>query len=211
MGKRRYHAVVVTRGRENRRVIITVWFIELIIVILRLAEVVYDIAEEQQELGHFTRVGFIEVADHLVSDLVLRLRTFGAPAIAATVEDDLALVGNGLIHLRMVTQCFGERQHGLRLVARWRETQGLEFVLLVELVDRCVCICIRWMPNFECRRVGCRLRLTEHRPVNWSQRCTAVCGLAAGTICVGVFCARHYILLEVQFMFSRQSCCRKKQ
>ena len=90
------NAVVIARDRDDRRGIVAVWFVELIVVIRGFAEVVDDVAEMIEERRHVGGVGFSEVRDHFVGDEVLGVGTFRAAGIADAMEDDLAGGGDGL-------------------------------------------------------------------------------------------------------------------
>ena len=89
MRERREHPVVVAGGGQDRGRIIAIWFVELIVVILRFAETVHDIAEQKRKLRHFFGVGFLKVARKFIGNGVLRFRTDRASAIAERVKHDL--------------------------------------------------------------------------------------------------------------------------
>ena len=76
MSARGNHAVVIASHRQNRCGILPVGVVELIVIILGFAEAVDDVPQEKIELRNFVRVSllvsaFVEVAQHLVDDLVL--------------------------------------------------------------------------------------------------------------------------------------------
>ena len=85
---------MIAGRRQHRRVIVPVRLIELIVIVFGLAEIVDDVAEQQGELRDLQRLGFLEVANHLVGYFVLGLGPARAAAIAGRVEHDLSVLLN---------------------------------------------------------------------------------------------------------------------
>src|SRR5215469_16030660 len=85
----RNHSVVITRDGKNRSRVVTVWVIELIVIVLSFAEAIYYIAQIVAERWHILRFGLIEVADQFVGDHVHIFGTAGISGIADRMKDDL--------------------------------------------------------------------------------------------------------------------------
>jgi len=147
-------------------VVVAIGLVELVVVVLALAEAVHNVAQQQVELRHFGRVSLIEVSQHLVGHFVLGLRAARATTIAGGMKDDLCVRLN-LPDRRLVArpedllQC----EPGFRRRARAREWQRLDLVQPIELIDGLVCGSVGRVLDHKGRRVGGRLRLREHRRV----------------------------------------------
>jgi hypothetical protein len=163
------HAVVVSGDGEDRCGVRAVRLVKLVVVILRLPEAVDDVAEQQVEGWDLLVRRLVEVARHLVGDVVLRLRPFRAAAVAVGVKHDLAgLLDPGERDVRRVRRAHHlfERQARLgRLAvgARGGEGERGELVLLVEGVDLLVRGAVRRVVDAKRGRIGRGLRLREDR------------------------------------------------
>ena len=82
MHERREHPVVIACRGENRRRIVSIRFVELIVIILRFAEAIDDVAEQERELRNFFRIALRKVAHEFIGDVILCFRPDGASAIA---------------------------------------------------------------------------------------------------------------------------------
>jgi hypothetical protein len=161
--ERRDHAVVITGGRENGRGVISIRLVELIVVVLRFAEVVDDVSKEQAELRNFTRIRIAEIGDHLVRDFALGLRPARAAAIAGGVEGDLFAPRDRLNGWLLVAEHIRERQRWLGATSRRGKRQRLDPMLGIQLIDELVCGRIRGVLDLEDGGIGSRLRLREDR------------------------------------------------
>lgn len=162
---RRHHPVVITRRREDGCGIVPIGFIELIEIILRFAEAVDDVAQQQIELGQFFWVGFVEIAHHLVRHFVLRFRTPRTAAIPRRMEYDLAAVRDRLDGSRIAAQHLLKREGGFDAAARPRKRQRRDLVLAVQLIDLFVSGRIGRVIHAESERVRRGLRLCKHGTV----------------------------------------------
>ena len=91
---RRYHAVVVAGDREDRRGVVAIGLVELVVIILGLAEAVDDVAQVIEERRDGLGVDVRVVAYHLVGDQYHVLRAFRVARVANDVEHDLACALN---------------------------------------------------------------------------------------------------------------------
>src|ERR1700733_32668 len=154
---------MVAGERDDRRRIIAVGFIKLIVIILSLAEAVDGIAKmkEEQRLVHFI---VAEVADHLIRNQVLIPWATGVSGIAGGMKHELAFLLDQTIYgVRTCTQYIGERQPRLGQIARRRKRQRFELVRRVELINLLIGRIVGGMPDFELGGVRRRLRLGEER------------------------------------------------
>ena len=81
--------LMISGERDDRRRIIAVRLIELVVIILRLAETVDDIAEVEEEQRPVLDVVVGEIADQLVGDEILICRAAGIAGIAGGAKDQL--------------------------------------------------------------------------------------------------------------------------
>src|SRR5271155_2135167 len=164
MNFRRDHSIVIAGDREDRSRIVAVRFVELIVVVLHLAETIDHVAQQQIELRDFAWFTFLEITHHLVGDHVLGLRTASAAAITGGMEYDLTrardLADRGCIR----TQDLLKRQARFDTAAWRREWQRLNLVLAIELVNFLVGRIVGRMLDLEPLRVCSRHRLRKHRP-----------------------------------------------
>lgn len=87
--------MIAGKGDDRRR-IVTVGLIKLVVVILRLAEAVDDVAEMKEKARRLlVLVG--EVIHHLVGNKVLVLRAARAAGIAGRVKHDLTVRSEPLL------------------------------------------------------------------------------------------------------------------
>ena len=96
--------IVVARNGEDRRGIVAERFVELVVVVRRLAEIVDDIADVKQESRPVVLGGRVSIDGHLVRDakFVGIFAGVGSAGIAERMEDDLSGVFDDLLDLRPV-------------------------------------------------------------------------------------------------------------
>ncbi len=85
---------MIAGQRQDRRRIVAVRIVELIVVVLRFAEIVDHVAKVKKELRQVLRVIIGKVADHLVGDLILILWAAGATGVADRMKHQLFLFGD---------------------------------------------------------------------------------------------------------------------
>ncbi len=128
-------AIVVAGDGEDRRRIVAVGIEELIVVVIRFAEVVDQVAEVEEERRHIGGVRLAKVGHHLVGDQILCRRAFDATGIADAVKDNLAGGGDGLGFPRALAAVSPrEGEHRLDGVARRLGNRLNRGDLLVALV-----------------------------------------------------------------------------
>src|SRR5208283_5465366 len=159
----REHAVMVSGDRQYRGLIVPVRLVELVVVILRLAEAVDDVSEQEIELRNLLRIALGEIRGHLVGDLVLVLRAARAAAIAGGMKNQLAARGYPLYGAGVASQDVVQGQLRLGAAARRGKGQRLDLVRLVQRVDRLVRGPVGRVLDQERGRIGGGFRLREHR------------------------------------------------
>ena len=92
---------MVAGDGEDRRRVVAERLVELIVVVLRFAEIVDNVTQMEQEGRAVRLVGGLAIQGHLVADpdFVLVGAGVGRAGIAVRVEDDLAGLGDGLFDL----------------------------------------------------------------------------------------------------------------
>ena len=166
----RDHAVMIAGERDDRRRIIAVRLIELVVIILRLAETVDDIAEVEEEQRPVLDVVVGEIADQLVGDEILICRAAGIAGIAGGVKDQLfvrfyLVVQVGLLDVEHI----GEAEPWLGQAAGRRERERREFMRAIERIDLFVDRIVGRMFDLELSWVRGRCRLAKNRTVQFGR------------------------------------------
>ena len=169
----RHHPVVVAGERDDRRGIVAIWLVELVVVVGTLAEAVDDVAEMEEEARRVVGVGVVEVGGHLVGDAVLRLRSARAAGIADGVEDELAGRFDGVDRLLIAVEQVGEGEPGFDTAARRGEGHGSEPVLAVERVDLAVGLAVGDVAHGEVPGIRRRFGLREDGAAERARLCQA--------------------------------------
>ena len=161
---RRGHPVVIAREGDDRRRIVAIGLVELVVIISRLAEIIDHVAKVKEELRHVHRRFLVEVGGHLVGDQLLIPRAADRTGIADRVKDQLAGSGDAFDHFGAArAHDLLERQNRFRQAARHRKRDRAKLVLGIQLVDRLVGGSVGRVLDAELGRVGRRLRLREDR------------------------------------------------
>jgi hypothetical protein len=90
------NAVVVAGDGEDRRGIVAINLVELIVIVGGFAEVVDDISKMEEERRPVGGLGVAEVRDHLVGNLGLVKGALHVAGVTDRVEDELAGLCNGV-------------------------------------------------------------------------------------------------------------------
>ena len=86
---RRDHAVVIAGDGDDRRRILAIRFIELVVVILRLTEIVDHVAKMKKEMGDICGRFLVKIGDHLIGDQRYVFRPLHRPGVADRVKHEL--------------------------------------------------------------------------------------------------------------------------
>ena len=161
---------MIAGERDDRRRIVAVRLIELVVIVLGLAEAVDDIAEVEEEQWPVLGVVVGEIAHQLVGDEILIGRAAGIAGVAGRVKDQL-FVGFYLVFQvgLLDVEHIGEAESGLRQAAGRRERQRREFMRLIERVDLLVDRTVGRMLDFELGWVRGRCRLAKNRTVQFGR------------------------------------------
>jgi hypothetical protein len=125
---------------EDRRRIIAEGVVELVVVVARLAEIVDDVAEMEEECGLVGVVRLRAVERDLIRDpeLVGVFADVGRPGIADGMENDLARLLDPVDHQRAVIAAVGVREAEHLIVggARFRDLDDILGQQLLDFVCR---------------------------------------------------------------------------